>query len=164
MDLLLKDSTKVAIGGISGEGNWSSGVRMEEESSRGQNLLDVVKSRFYSRLPGERGRVASQGISERLENNGGMRKKMAVKVDESEKTLEILEGGRKRILTDGINVRGEGSDAGGSDGVTQEGERGLGKNTLGEIDQKAISLENVENRGQVGEVSGEIWTSHQNIV
>ena len=99
-----------------------------------------------------------------MENNGGMRKKTAVKVDESEKTLEILEGGRKRILTDGINVRGEGSDAGSSDSVTQEGERGLGKNTLGEIDQKAISLENVENRGQVGEVSGEIWTSHQNIV
>ena len=93
-----------------------------------------------------------------------MRKKTVVKVDETEKTLEILEGGRKRILTDGINVRGEGSDAGSSDGVTQEGERGLGKNTLGEIDQKAISLENVENRGQVGEVSGEIWTSHQNVV
>ena len=30
--------------------------------------------------------------------------------------------------------------------------------------QKAISLENVENRGPVGEVSGEIWTSHQNVV
>ena len=154
----------MAIGGISGEGDWSSGVRMEEESSRGQNFLDAVKSRFHSRLPGERGRVASQGISERLENNGGMRKKTAVKVDESEKTLEILEGGRKRILTDGINVRGEGSDAGSSDSVTQEGERGLGKNTLGEIDQKAISLENVENRGQVRKVSGEIWTSHQNVI
>ena len=48
--------------------------------------------------------------------------------------------------------------------MTQEGERGLGKNTLGEIDQKAISLENVENRGQVRKVSGEIWTSHQNVI
>ena len=101
-----------------------------------------------------------EGISEGLEQAGGVGKKTAVKVDESEKTLEILEGGRKRILMDGINVRREGSDAGGSDGVTQEGERGLGKNTLGEIDQKAISLEKVENRSQVGEVSGEIWTSH----
>ena len=93
-----------------------------------------------------------------------MRKKTAVKVDEAEKTLEILEGGRERILTDGINVRGEGSNAGGGDSVAQEGEKGLGENTLGEIDQKAISLENVENRGQVREVSGEIWTSHQNVI
>ena len=38
-----------------------------------------------------------------------MRKKTAVKVEESEKkVLEILEGGRKRILTDGINVRKRG--------------------------------------------------------
>ena len=114
----------MAIGGISGEGDWSSGVRMEEESSRGQNFLDAVKSRFHSRRPGERARVASQGISERLENNGGMRKKTAVKADESEKTLEILEGGRKRILTDG----------GRGDGVAQEGESRLGENALGKID------------------------------
>ena len=40
----------------------------------------------------------------------------------------------------------------------------MSENTLGEIDQKAISLENVENRGQVREVSGEIWTSHQNVI
>ena len=161
---MLKYSTKMAIGGISGEGDWSSRVRMEEKSSRGQNFLDAVKSRLHGRRPGERARIAGQGISERLEDNGGMRKKTAVKVDEAEKTLEILEGGRKRILTDGINVRGEGSNAGGDDGVTQEGERGLGKDTLGEIDQKAISPENVENRGQVQEVSGEIWTSHQNVI
>ena len=48
MNLLLKDSTKLAIGGISGEGDrgqigavW---VRMEEKSGRAQNFLDVVKS------------------------------------------------------------------------------------------------------------------------
>ena len=40
----------------------------------------------------------------------------------------------------------------------------MSENTLGEIDQKAISLENVENRGQVREVSGEIQTGHQNVV
>ena len=105
---MLKDSTKMAIGGISGEGDWSSGVRMEEESSRGQNFLDAVKSRFHSQRPCERARVAGQGISERLEDNGGMRKKTALKIDGAEKTLEILEGGRKRILTDGINVRERG--------------------------------------------------------
>ena len=44
MNLLLKDSTKMAIGGISSEGDRSSGVRMEEKSGRGQNFLDVVKS------------------------------------------------------------------------------------------------------------------------
>ena len=49
MDLLLKDSTKMAIGGISGEGDWSSGVRMEEESSRGQNFVDAVKSPSHGR-------------------------------------------------------------------------------------------------------------------
>ena len=53
-----------------------------------------------------------------------MRKKTVVKVDEAKKTLEILEGGRKRILTDG----------GRGDGVAQEGESGLGENALGKID------------------------------
>ena len=40
----------------------------------------------------------------------------------------------------------------------------MGKNTPGVIYQKAISLENVENHGQVIEVSGEIQTGHQNVI
>ena len=100
---------------------------MEKKSSRGQNFLDAVKSGLHGRQLGKRARIASQGISEGVEDNGGMRKKTAVTIYEAEKTLEILEGGGKRILTDGINVRGEGSNAGGIDGVTLEGERGLVK-------------------------------------
>ena len=40
----------------------------------------------------------------------------------------------------------------------------MGKNTLCEIDQKAISLENVENHSQVREMSGEIRAGHQHVV
>ena len=129
---------------------------MEKKSSRGQNFLDAVKSGLHGRQLGKRARIASQGISVGVEDNGGMRKKTAVTIYEAEKTLEILEGGGKRILTDGINLI--------CDSVAQKEERRLGKNTPGAIYQKAISLENVENHGQVIEVSGEIQTGHQNVI
>ena len=49
MNLLLKDSTKVGIRGISCEGDRSSGVRMEENRGRGQNFLDAVNSSPHGR-------------------------------------------------------------------------------------------------------------------
>ena len=40
-----------------------------------------------------------------------------MKINEAKKTPQILERGGKRILTNGINIREEGSDAGGSKDV-----------------------------------------------
>ena len=45
--------------------------------------------------------------------------------------------------------------------MAKKGESGLGKNTFGHVDQKAIGLENVQNGGEMGKVRGEIWAGHR---
>ena len=56
MDLLLNDSIKMAIGGICGEGDWSSGVRMEEKSSPTPRRPGAARA---GRCPWEHRSVAS---------------------------------------------------------------------------------------------------------
>ena len=125
MNLLL--DAKMTVG----ERDGSSGVRMKKESGRGQSRLDLLKSRLHGWCPGEKPRITSQGISERLENGSG-----GGKNDETEKALEILERGWERIIANGINKIREGGDASDGDRVAQEGERQLCKDTFGQVDQK----------------------------
>ena len=53
------------------------------------------------------------------------------------------------MVMNGINMRREGSDASGSDCVTEKRERGLGKGALGKVDQEAIGPEDVQNGSEM---------------
>ena len=44
--------------------------------------------------------------------------------------------------------------------MPKKGESGLGKNTFGQVDQKAIGPENVQDGGEMGKVRGEIGAGH----
>ena len=48
--------------------------------------------------------------------------------------------------------------------MAKKGESGLGKNTFGQVDQKTVGLENVQNGGEMGKVRGEVGAGHQNVV
>ena len=53
LDPLLENSTDVGIRGVSGEGDRSGGMRMNEKSGRGQGRLDVLKSCPHGQCSGE---------------------------------------------------------------------------------------------------------------
>ena len=93
-----------------------------------------------------------------------MGKKTAVEVYEPEKPLKILERGRRGIIADSFDMRGQGGDSRGRDGVTEKRESRLGKNTFGQVDQKTVGLEDVKNGGEMGKVRGKIRTGYQNVV
>ena len=152
------------VRGISGEKNGGSGMRMKEESGRGQGSFYTLKCRLHVSSPGEGARIARQGIGERTENVGGVGEKTAVEVYEPEEPLKILERGRRGIIADSLDMRGQGGDARGRDGVAKKRESGLGENTFGQVDQKTIGFENVKNGGEMGKVRGKIGTGHQNVV
>ena len=57
LNLLLKNSAKVTIGGVSGERDGSSGVLMKQEGGRGKGRLNLLKSSVHGRCPGERARI-----------------------------------------------------------------------------------------------------------
>ena len=152
------------VRGISGEKNGGSGMRMKEESGRGQSSFYALKCRLHVSSPGEGARISRQCISERTENVGGVGKKTAVEVYEPEKPLKILERGRRGIIADSFDMRGQGGDSRGRDGVTEKRESRLGKNTFGQVDQKTVGFENVKNGGEMGKVRGKIGTGHQNVV
>ena len=94
------------VRGISGEKNGGSGMRMKEESGRGQGSLDTLKCPLHVRSPGERARIPRQGIGERTENVGGVGEKTAVEVYEPEESLKLFERGRRGIIADSLDMRG----------------------------------------------------------
>ena len=84
-------STDVGIRGIGGEGDRGGGMRVNEKSGGGQGRLDVLKSHLHGRCPGEGTEISGQGISKGAEDGGGVGHKTVVKIDETEKPLEIFE-------------------------------------------------------------------------
>ena len=99
------------VRGISGEKNGGSGMRMKEESGRGQGSFDTLKCPLHVRSPGERARIPRQCIGERTENVGGVGEKTAVEVYQPEEPLKILERGRRGIIADSLDMRGQWGDA-----------------------------------------------------
>ena len=83
------------VRGISGEKNGGSGMRMKEESGRGQGSFDALNSPLHVRSPGERARISRQSVGERTENVGGEGKKPVVEIYQTEEPLKILERGMK---------------------------------------------------------------------
>ena len=108
--------------------------------------------------------VTLEGISEGLEKTGGMRKETAVEVNEAEETLKVLNSLWLGVVENGVHIGGKGSDAGGGDLVAKEGDRRLGKGAFGEIDQKAIGLENVKELCKMGKMLGKVGAGHKNVV
>ena len=78
--------------------------------------------------------------------------KTVVKIDKTKEPLEVLGRGQQRMVANGINMRGEGRDASGSDHVTEKRERRLSKGALGQIDQETIGFEDVKAGSEMGEV------------
>ena len=102
INLLLENTADVRIGGISGEGKWSSGVRMGKKSSVRQGLFGLLKGMCHRSCPGKSFGRANESISERKEIGSGVGNKTAVEVDKAEETLELFDGGGLRIVCDGL--------------------------------------------------------------
>ena len=68
------------------------------------------------------------------------------------------------VVENGVAIGGKGSDARGGDLMAKEGNRRLGKGAFGEVDQKAVGLEDVEELGEMRKVLGKVGTGHQNII
>ena len=85
------------VRGIRGEKNEGSGMRMKEESGRGQGTFDVLKCRRHVRSRGERARIPRQGVGKRMENVSGVEKKTGVEVYQTEEPLKILERDRGTV-------------------------------------------------------------------
>ena len=81
-----------------------------------------------------------------------MRNKTAIEVDEAEETLEILDGGGLRIVSDGLDMGGKGSDSSSGDMVAKEVHRGLGKRAFCRIDENAIGSQDGEELVEVMEM------------
>jgi len=83
-----------------------------------------------------------------------VRKKTAVEIDEAEESLEVLDCVRWGVVENGLDVGREGGDAGGCDGVSEEGEGGLGKHTFGWVDLKAVVAKEGQKLVEVCDVLG----------
>ena len=90
----------------------------------GKSLFGLMKVIRHGPRPGEEFRRTNQGISERPENGCGMRDKMAEEINKTKELLKVLDGGRLRIVSNGLDMRGEGCDASGHHVVTKKINRG----------------------------------------
>ena len=117
---LLENPGDMSVGGISGEGESGGRIRMNEGNCSGEDRLSSLEGGGTGRTPSESLGGASESISERLKDTGGMRDKTVVEIHEAEETLEIFISGGRRESENGIHVAGKGFEAGGRDGVTKE--------------------------------------------
>jgi len=133
----------VSVGGVSGEGDGGGRMRMGKKGGMGQGLFDGGEGGGHiggGHIGGEEKRsgLVGKGVSERTEDSGGLRDETAVEVDETEETLQVLEGGGGREIKNGGDMGLQGGDTGGGKVVTQKVEGGLGINTFGKVDAEAI--------------------------
>ena len=161
---LLKDSSNMGVRGVSSKTNGGSGIRMGEEGCLGKGRFCSLERSGHGRSPVESAGRTLEGISEGLEQAGGVGKETAVEVDQAKETLEILNSVWLGVVENGVDIGGKRSDASGSDLMTKEGNRRLGKGAFGEVDQKAVGLEDVEELGEMRKVLGKVGTGHQNII
>ena len=149
---LLKDSSNVGVRGVSGETDGKGGIWMGEEGGLGKSIFGSLERGGHRGSPVEGARRTLKSISEGLENTGGMRKEMVVEVNKAEEALKIFNSVWLGIVKNGVYIGGEGSDASGSDHVTEKRERRLSKGALGQIDQETIGFEDVKAGSEMGEV------------
>ena len=161
---LLKDSSNMGVGGVSSKTNGGSGIRMGEEGRLGKGRFCSLERSGHGRSPVESAGRTLEGISEGLEQAGGVGKETAVEVDQAKETLEILNSVWLGVVENGVDIGGKRSDASGGDLMAKEGNRRLGKGAFGEVDQKAVGLEDVEELGEMRKVLGKVGTGHQNII
>ena len=94
----------------------------------------------------------------------GFGKEMLVEVNEAEETLEIFDRGGLRIVGDGLDMSGEGSNARSCHMMTEEINGGLCKRAFGQVYQEAIGSQDGEELMEVMEVLLEGGAGHQNVV
>ena len=126
----------------------------------GKSLFGLMKVIRHGPGPGEEFRRTNQGISERPENGCGMRDKMAEEINKTKELLKVLDGGRLRIVSNGLDMRGEGCDASGHHVVTKKINRG----TFLEVDQNAIGHQKGEEIMNMLETLEKGRAGHQDVV
>ena len=124
-------------------------------------LLEVVG---HGCGPGKRFGRANESVSEGTEDGGDVGKKMTVEVNEAKKMLEVLHGGRLGIVNDGLDIRGEGGDARGSNMMAKEIHGRLGKGAFGKVDEKAVGSQNGEKLMKMVKVLLRGGAGHQDII
>ena len=87
----------------------------------------------------------NEGIGEGAENGGSVRNKTAVEVNKAEEALELFDGSRLRVVSNSLDMRGEGCDAGGRDMMAEEGDGRLGKGTFFGINQDTVGGQDGQN-------------------
>ena len=86
---------------------------MREEGGLGKSIFGSLERGGHRGSPVEGARRTLKSISEGLENTGGMRKEMVVEVNKAEEAPELFDGSRLRVVSNSLDMRGEGCDAGG---------------------------------------------------
>ena len=93
-----------------------------------------------------------------------MRNKTAVEVDEAEETLEILDGGGLRIVSDGLDMGGKGSDSSSGDMVAEEIHRCLSKRAFFRINENPIGSQDGEDLVEVVKMLLKGGAGNENII
>ena len=89
---LLKHSTNVRVGSVSGETDGGGWIGMGEESGLGKCRFSSLEGGVHRRSPVVKAGGALKSISEGLEETGGVRKETAVEINEAKETLRVLNG------------------------------------------------------------------------
>ena len=137
---------------------------MGKQCGLGKGLFGLLEGGGHGRGPVERLRRANEGISEGSEGGGGIGKETAVEVYEAEEALEIFDRCGLRIVGDGLDMSGEGSNARSCHMMTEEINGGLCKRAFGQVYQEAIGSQDGEELMEVMEVLLEGGAGHQNVV
>ena len=105
-------------------------MRMGKKGSVRKSLFCLLEGVCHGSGPGKGFWRTNEGIREGTENGGGVRNKTVIEVNEAKETLEIFDGGWLRIISDSLDMRGEGCDASGRDMMAEEINCRLGKGTF----------------------------------
>ena len=130
---------------------------MGQEGGVREGLFGLLKGMGHRRGPGKGFWRANEGIGERAEDGGGMRNKTAVEIDEAKEALKVFDGGGLGIVSNGLNMGGKGSDAGGGDMMAKKVNSRLGKRAFLGVDKNAVGGEDGKDLVEVVEVLLETW-------
>ena len=112
---LLKNGTDVGVGGISGEGQLGRVLRMVQWCGLHQGQLGRLEGGGHGRGPLQVLGVVGQGVSEGEEDGSGLGDETALKINQTQEPLQVLDGGQLGEDPDGLHMGGEGGNPSSSD-------------------------------------------------
>jgi len=151
---LLENCADVSVGGVGSKGDGGGRMRMGKKGGMGQCLFDGGEGGGHIGGEEKGSGFVGKGISERTEDSGGLRDETAVEVNETEETLQILEGGGGWKIEDGGDMGLEGGDTGGGKVVTQEVK----------VDAEAVGAEDGEKVAEMVGVISDGGTGDEDVI